>query len=107
MSTIFLVDDFETAIEFGIFFYYLCSVVLATIIDKYCFSIAEGLCNETVNASWQFFFFVIGANNDAYFHQSNLVTVYPNPTEGKEKVLLFVEEIIPQGLKHRFFHWSV
>ena len=24
--------------------------------------------NYTINASWQFFFFVIGTYNDAYFH---------------------------------------
>ena len=37
---------------------------------------------------------------------NNLVLVYPNSAEGKEKVLLFVEEIEPQSLKQRTLYRS-
>ena len=37
---------------------------------------------------------------------NNLVTVYPDAAEGKEKVLLLVEEIISNCLCHRCWLWA-
>lgn len=82
-----------------ILLHYLCCAVCATIIDDPKFPIAVGLSDDTVNASGQFFFFVIGANNDAYFHTAYcrwLVSVYPNSAECKEEILLFEEEVVPK-----------
>ena len=109
-TLIFLRVKMNAMVLFCILLHQFCSAVCASIIDDLKFPITVGLRDDTVNASGQLFFFVVGANYDAYFHLSYccwLVSVYPNSAEGKEEVLFFVEEITPQSLKHGFFHGGV